>query len=384
MRRSVRLAENQEKRKNDAQRKPGAKKKRTDNITSNIATLDNETMVESFKYLKYMQLAKTSLVSKRFYNLIGTNRHRLALLYVENINMIDCILNPTSIKMFGREFFRGEYKKWVIRNRYSKQITLKDPVAVMRSKQYGGQVYEMRADYKYSKCSNARTTVLNARVRLKNYNWPLFQHFVRLLTAPFIHINYLSLTPRTDISFMNLLAGAMNPDSNRLRCGTLVLLSHYHRTNIEDNVQKCIGWIKNYVLCKEFRFSYVSDTNFDKEMLDFLMSGAHCTSAISINRSDNSNVIAAFLQKFMDLKECDENEMVESIQCYGTGRVVEVLKRDYAKFSVKEEKGEDQGHNSTAKVLFELINNRIGKKLQIIASIVVECLVCFALDIKNL
>ncbi|KAI1694323.1 hypothetical protein Ddc_22197 [Ditylenchus destructor] len=49
--------------------------------------MDNGTMVNAFKFLNYMQLAKTSLVSKRFSNLIRTHRHTLALLYVYDINM---------------------------------------------------------------------------------------------------------------------------------------------------------------------------------------------------------------------------------------------------------------------------------------------------------
>ncbi|KAI1702052.1 hypothetical protein DdX_15736 [Ditylenchus destructor] len=355
MHRSFRLAENQTKPANEAQMEPRAKKKRSDG-TSNIATLDNGTMVESFKYLNYMQRAKSSLVSKRFSNLIRNNRHRLALLYVDEIRMSSLpenIMNGS----FGMD------------TRNEKKIPLDGPVAEMRRK-----IYKMRADYEGSKCSNARKTVLNARVVLSHYNWPLFQHFVRLLTDPFIYINYLRLTPLIDISYVNLLAEAMISDSSRIRCGTMVLLSN--RANIVDNVQKFIGWSKNHVLCKEFQVFHKSDTNFDEEMLDFFVSGAHCTSKISNNRSDISNVIVAFLQKFMDLKDCDETQMVESIRCYGSGQVVEVLNRDYAKFIDKEEKGKDQ--------CIELFNTRIGKKLKITARITAGRWIYFLLDIKNL
>ncbi|KAI1691454.1 hypothetical protein DdX_21878 [Ditylenchus destructor] len=374
MHRSVRLAENQAKPANEAQMEPGVKKKRSDDGTSNIATLDNGTLVEAFNYLNYMQLAKSSLVSKRFSNLIRNNRHRLAILYVDYINMIESTHNLTCIKMYGKELSPIEYNEWVIRNGYSKEITMEGPAAEMRSRQYGGQVYWMRVDYNDSKCSNARTTVLSARVELSHYNWPLFQHFVRLLTDPSIYINYLRLTPLIHISFVNLLAEAINLDSSRIQCGTMVLYSY--RAGLEDNVQKFIGWTKNHVLCKEFRVSHESNTNFDEEMLDFLMTGAHCTFAISINRSDISNVIVAFLQKFMDLKECDENQMIESIRCYGAEGVLEALNRVYAKLIDKEEKGKDQ--------CIELFNNRIGKKLKITARITAERWIYFVLDIKNL
>ncbi|KAI1702058.1 hypothetical protein DdX_15744 [Ditylenchus destructor] len=218
------------------------------------------------------------------------------------------------------------------------------------------------------------TTVLSARVELNNYNWPVFQHFVRLLTDPFIYINYLRLTPLIHISFMNLLAGAMNLDSSRIRCGKMELYSN--RANIEDNVQKFISWSKNHVLCKEFQVSYDSDTNFDKEMLDLFVAGAHFTSAININNCDISNVIVAFLQKFMGLKDSNEPQMVESIQCYGSGRVVEVLNRDYTKFIDKESKYEMK--NDITDHVFELITNRIGKKLQITARMINDGKLTFA------
>ncbi|KAI1706330.1 hypothetical protein Ddc_15342 [Ditylenchus destructor] len=80
MRRSTRLAEKQAKSENDTQSESQEK-----NRFSMSAAMDNGTMVESFKYLNYCQLAKISLVSKRFWNLIRTNRHRLALLYVDYV-----------------------------------------------------------------------------------------------------------------------------------------------------------------------------------------------------------------------------------------------------------------------------------------------------------
>ncbi|KAI1709855.1 hypothetical protein Ddc_13681 [Ditylenchus destructor] len=42
-----------------------------------IANMDNGTTVEAFKFLNYYQLAKKSLVSKRFRNLIQIHRHSL-------------------------------------------------------------------------------------------------------------------------------------------------------------------------------------------------------------------------------------------------------------------------------------------------------------------
>ncbi|KAI1694688.1 hypothetical protein DdX_19983 [Ditylenchus destructor] len=44
--------------------------------------MDNGTMVEAFKFLNYYQLATSSLVTKRFRDLIRTHRHKLALLHI--------------------------------------------------------------------------------------------------------------------------------------------------------------------------------------------------------------------------------------------------------------------------------------------------------------
>ncbi|KAI1704038.1 hypothetical protein DdX_14539 [Ditylenchus destructor] len=290
--------------------------------------------------------------------------------------LIDHFHNRTCIKMYGKELSPGEYNEWIIRNGYSKEIPLEGPAAKMQSKQYGGQLYGMIADYKDSKCSKASTPVLDAHFQFNTYYWPIFQHVVRLLTDPFIYINCLTMNPRIDIPFMNLLAGAMNSDSRRIQCGRMLLCS-LEDNGLKDIVQKFIGWSKNHVLCKEFEVFHKSDTNFDEEMLDFFVTGSQCTSKIKINRFDLSErVIVAFLQKFMVLKDCDETQMVESIRCYGSGQVVEVLNRDYAKFIDKEEKGKDQ--------CIELFNNRIGKKLQITVRITAERWIYFSLDIKNL
>ncbi|KAI1695792.1 hypothetical protein Ddc_20967 [Ditylenchus destructor] len=87
MRRSAQLAEKYAKAENEAQMEPKTKKKRSNDKVTTMATMDNGTMVETFKFLNYCQLAKESLVSKRFRNLIQAHRHSLARLSVE-CNMV--------------------------------------------------------------------------------------------------------------------------------------------------------------------------------------------------------------------------------------------------------------------------------------------------------
>ncbi|KAI1696057.1 hypothetical protein DdX_19256 [Ditylenchus destructor] len=84
---SARLGDKQTNSENEA-RETKAEKSQSNDKIPNIAAMDNGTMVESFKFLNYYQLAKSSLVSKRYWNLIRTHRHKLALLDVDEIYMV--------------------------------------------------------------------------------------------------------------------------------------------------------------------------------------------------------------------------------------------------------------------------------------------------------
>ncbi|KAI1702181.1 hypothetical protein Ddc_17252 [Ditylenchus destructor] len=371
MRRSTRLAQKPADLENDAQMDPIVKKGQSENKTSNIVTLDNGTMVETLKYLNYMQLAKSSLVSKRYSNLIRTHRHSLSLLYVDSICMSENNRYAARMEVFNKKLSSKEYNEWIIHNRYSKQIPLNCQV------EYGLLIYEMIAGYKDS---NKTTWVFAARANLNHEKWPLFQHFVRLFTDPFIYIRYLKLAPRIDVSFINLLAEAMNPDYNRLRCNAVVLFSN--GINIEDNVLKFIGWIKNHVHCNKFRIIHDDISNYHEELLDLFVTGAHCTSAITIIFGDLSNVFKALLQKFMDLKNRDEYQIVESIRGDVKDQgVVEELKRNYAEFIAEEEQFEDV--YSTGHVI-GFINNNIEKKLTLSVKNYPYGPACFSIKISNL
>ncbi|KAI1698188.1 hypothetical protein DdX_18055 [Ditylenchus destructor] len=345
---------------NGAQMISKVKKCRSENRTSIIDTIDNGTLVETFKYLNYMQLAKSSLISKKFSNLIRA-QNSLALFYIDYIVMSEHSCPPADIKIFNKVLSLEEYNQWVIHNNYSKQIHHEGQVAEKQSKQCERNGYALWAVYKDLSLDENDRTVLDVRPELNDDNWPLFQHFVHLLTDPFIYIRHLKLTPRIDVAFLNLLAGTIHSDFSRLRCNDMVLFSN-RESNIVNNVQKFIGWVKNNVLCNIFQISLVTGSNYDDELLDFLVTGAPCTYSITINllHQPFSDVIVAFLQKFMDLRDIDENQMVRSIRGYRAKLTVEMLKLNYAKFIVKEEKS-----IARTVLLFELINNYIGKKLQI-------------------
>ncbi|KAI1692315.1 hypothetical protein DdX_21325 [Ditylenchus destructor] len=180
--------------------------------------MDNGTMVEAFKYLNYCQLAKKSLVSKRYRNLIRTHRHSLALLYVNEISMDSYPASPAAIEIFEEELSSKEYNEWVVRNNYSKQAPIEDQIASTENTQNIPSGYRLYARASYNDLNNREwndgTTVLYAQVEVNHENWPVFQHFVRLATDPFIYIDCMALTYQTDV--LNLLAGAINSD--RLQC----------------------------------------------------------------------------------------------------------------------------------------------------------------------
>ncbi|KAI1694273.1 hypothetical protein Ddc_22218 [Ditylenchus destructor] len=324
-------------------------------LISNIATMDNGTMVEAYKYLNYCQLAKNSLVSKKFRDLIQTHRHRLALLYVDSIHMSSFQSDRAAINVFDKELSPEAYNEWVIRNNYSKQIPIESQVASEESTQsitngYGLAAYACYKDSSHRGCYDT-TSVFSAHVELNHENWPAFQHFVRLATDPFIYIGCVRLTYQNDV--LNLLAGAINSDHDRLQCKEL-------NFNLKGNSQKSITWIKNHVRCNKLYIFGKGDLNQDEAFLDFFVTGANCTPSIDISYRDLSKVVTDFVQKFMDLKNSGESQLVEAIKGYFVTRAVELFKRDHARFIVKEDKDD-----RCATHIFEFVNADIKKKLQL-------------------
>ncbi|KAI1698260.1 hypothetical protein Ddc_19219 [Ditylenchus destructor] len=331
--------------------------------------MDNGTMVEAFKYLNYYQLAKNSLTSKRFRNLIRTHRNSLALLYVDYMGMLSCEIAPVAIKIFDQKLSPEAYNEWVMRNSYSKQAPLEDQVATTQCTQNvsNGYLLSALAHYKdpYRHELVSKTSVFFAKVELNDENWPAFQHFIRLLTDPFIFIHTVDLHYQN--AFLNALSGAVNPD-RRIQC-------RWFYFDLKGNSQKSITWTKNHVRCDKFSIDDLGADFLDEALLDFFLTGAHCTSKFRGRTYDMSKTIEDFVQKFMDIKNCDEIHLVEAIY----GIYLKVLNRDYAEFMVKEE--EDRW--KTVQV-FEFVNNDIGKKLQLTVTNRPRYLSGFSIKIINL
>ncbi|KAI1694089.1 hypothetical protein DdX_20297 [Ditylenchus destructor] len=256
--------------------------------------------------------------------------------------------------MFNKELSSEEYNKWIVRNGYSKQVPHEGQIVGKECSENFRDIYQFFADIYQNpnNCHGIATTVFYAHVELKDENWPVFQHFIRLLMDPFIYIRTLELNPQKDV--LSLLTGAMNPDRDRLQCKSLIIQFY-------DDVQKLVVWMKDHVHCDEFEIYVRSDLNYDEELLDLFLTGAPCTSAINVMNYDFSKVIVNLLQKFMALKNRDEYQVVESIQGNVEGRkIVDEFKRNFAEFIGEEEQYE--GFHGSRKVI-RFINNDIEKKL---------------------
>ncbi|KAI1692162.1 hypothetical protein DdX_21404 [Ditylenchus destructor] len=228
----------------------------------------------------------------------------------------------------------------------------------------------------HRKC-NDKTSVFFARVKCADDNWPSFQHFVRLVTDPFIYIDIVDLIYQKDV--LNLLARTVNQDRSRLQCNELW-----------SNCQRSITWAKTHMRCNRFCMVSEDNSNQDESLYDFVVTGGLCTSEASGKFYNLSKAMVNFVQMFLDLKNWDEYQGVytfEGIQ-FVTDKDIRVLKKDYDKFSVKEERDE---YDDNTQHVFEFTNNAIGKNLQLTATIFddedvyysADC-PAFSLKIKNL
>ncbi|KAI1699269.1 hypothetical protein Ddc_18636 [Ditylenchus destructor] len=199
--------------------------------------MDNGTMVEVFKYLNYCELAKNSLVSKWFRNLIQTYRHSFALLDVYSLRMTRCE-NTAAIVIFDKWISPKKYNEWVIRNGYSKQVPIEGQFAGEQSAEDDRKVYALWANVDYKDFNPNRTIVFSVNAELNHENRPLFQHFLHLLTDPFISIYRLEFTPQNDV--LNLLTRAMNTNHGSIQCRELTF-------NLDGNAHKFISWVKDQV-----------------------------------------------------------------------------------------------------------------------------------------
>ncbi|KAI1715855.1 hypothetical protein Ddc_10772 [Ditylenchus destructor] len=367
--------------------RPVEKRAKLENETrmTNIDALDNYIMVKVFKYLDYCDLAKSSRVSKRFRDIIRANRKSLARLYVDRIQVtFEPGRHSTfAVQTFNQKLSYHAYNEWVLRNQCSNQSQFDVQVAENQNVKYGVEtnyllVYSLIAEVNYKYPNNGdTTTVFDARVPLvlSHKNLLLNLHFIRLIADPNIYINHLQLCLQNDV--LSLLSQAIgNQNRNRLRCEKLTVI-------LNGNTQNIINWVNNHVCCNELNIGRDYSTPdkpwkyYDKLILDLCLNGAHITSALNFSSYDFSNVVVNFVQKFIDLKEADQYQVVQSIRsCVKKlmlpgvePEILKVLESNCAtlprKVIVPKIDNFLEGLRKERRTELEFINNNILKKLQI-------------------
>ncbi|KAI1690555.1 hypothetical protein Ddc_24866 [Ditylenchus destructor] len=194
------------------------------------------------------------------------------------------------LEIFNKELSPEEYDEWVIRNNYSKQISLKRQIALRY------QEYILRAYGNYEGPYRGKTSVFFALVKELNHeSWPVFQHFVRLLTDPFIYIRWMELIPQMDV--FDLLTSTIDRSNRgRLQCEKLTF--YFAGRNY---FQKFFNWIKDHVRCDKFNtgFSNCKMQNCDKPLVDFFATGSRCASEIKVWQCNlQKDVFIDFVQVF--------------------------------------------------------------------------------------
>lgn len=84
-----------------------------------------------------------------------------------------------------------------------------------------------------------------------------------------------------------MLAGAMNPDRGRLHCKNF---------SLDVNGQTLINWTKKYMCCDEIIIEDNNVSNYNEELVDLLLTGANCTSAIVTDCRILTKVIIDFVE----------------------------------------------------------------------------------------
>ncbi|KAI1706859.1 hypothetical protein Ddc_15126 [Ditylenchus destructor] len=152
-------------------------------------------------------------------------------------------------------------------------------------------------------------------------------------------------------------------DLIRKHRNSLALLDVQSISMPRDNMQNVISWIKGHVHCYKIDITTCRDITNDDEFLNFIMTGANCTSKIMVGYCNPCKAIGDLIQKFIDLKSGGEDKVVESIECKNFECVeLDALIRAHADFAVESNVNQTIGVSNH---VFEFVNNDIGKKLRL-------------------
>ncbi|KAI1710942.1 hypothetical protein Ddc_13140 [Ditylenchus destructor] len=220
--------------------------------------MNNVILLETFKFLRYSQVAKSSLVSKKFRDFICIHRQSLARLRVRRMHMQTSKYSERDdVELFNTPLNRDDYDTWVSRYGYSKRDPFLDqdtgnPKARYHIR-YSLLAWTFPSSFQEEEPPNIygnnifspRISVFFATPELNQDNWPLFQHFFNLLNDPFIFIEELELTPPENQVWKLLI-----DSTPQIQKSAGIKRIQRYRVSLfpEGNNQECLRWLKTGVL----------------------------------------------------------------------------------------------------------------------------------------
>ncbi|KAI1710375.1 RNA recognition motif domain-containing protein [Ditylenchus destructor] len=233
-------------------------------VNNRLSAMDNEVLLDTFKFLRYSQLAKSCHVSKNFRDFIRIHRHSLARLRVRRMHMGyngNALQIPSSgrddVEVFDTPLNRDDYDSWVLRNGYSKRDPFLDQYTGNPKDRYHIRYCLVAWTYPPSfqeedepniygmVVFSQRIFVFRATPELNQENFPLFQHFFNLLSDPFILVEELELIPPENQVWKHLL----ETTPQILNSAGVKRIQRYRVSLFpEGNNQDCLRWLKTCVL----------------------------------------------------------------------------------------------------------------------------------------
>ncbi|KAI1715338.1 hypothetical protein Ddc_10994 [Ditylenchus destructor] len=339
-----------------------------------------DVMIDSLRFLNYCDLAKTSLISKKLSEFIQTHRSSLTLLRVKEMIMeyhekqVPDGYSRTSYSttmLFGVKKFDLDHDDWIESNGYSatfefkpKEVDLENLFQKQPPKPTNCISLHASARYHESgsciKEDSAPLTVVFSTFVKPKFNrldcrrhWPMLQHFVRLLSDPFVYFESIHL-----VSLKNEL---WKPLVKNLKLTLNRTLCNGAEIRLENNAGEFLDWMKNYLRCSQLSLRSTGSPN--DELATFLLSGSKCTSHAMISGTYNRALEHNLVARFLTLKQDDRDQMIPSISfpwMISVHTIKEMFGDTFSEFLVREE-------NTLESFLqvYEFTNRDIMQKLEV-------------------
>ncbi|KAI1692016.1 hypothetical protein DdX_21492 [Ditylenchus destructor] len=330
-----------------------------------------DVMIDSLRFLNYCDLAKASLISKKLSEFIQTHRSSLPFLRVKEMLMEyheeqlpDRYSRKSfsTITLFGVKNFDLDHKDWIKSNGYSATFEFEHkqspPEPSNRiSLHAAARFHESGSCIKED---SAPLTVVFSTFVKPNFHridcrrhWPMLQHFVRLLSDPFVYFERIQL-----VSLRNEL---WKPLVKNLKLTLTRTLCNDAEVCVENNAGEFLNWMKNYLRCSHLSLRSTGSPN--DELAAFLLSGSTCTPLAVISGTYNKELEHNLVARFLTLKQIDRDQVIPSISfpwMISVHTIKEMFEDKFSDFLVREE-------NTSESFLqvYEFTNSDIMQKLEV-------------------